>query len=155
MAFVAPEKPAPVQAVPPRPCGRGGPLPGCDGLPFLSRLTIDVDVKHVRPPNRLRLIKKLDNAAPTALGPSVAQPEKTPPPKSSTLSLNQAKTPVQIPPDSNRNIPPALSTLPFSSTVAHVTCYQLLDARLLQLEERLQAFIRAELTAAVKAIVDY
>jgi hypothetical protein len=154
MAFVAPKKPAAAQAVSPRPCGRG-PFPGCDDLSFLSRLTIDVDVKHVRPPNRLRLKKRLDNAAPTALGPSVAQPEKTPPPKSLTLPPNQAKTPVQIPPDSNRDIPPALSTLPVTSTAAHVACYQLLDARLLQLEERLQAFVRAELTAAVKAIVDY
>ena len=146
MAFEAPKKPAPAQAVSTR---TGGPFAGCDDLPFLSRLTIDVDVKHVRPPNRLRLNKKLDNAVPPALGPSVAQPEKTPPPKSSTLSHNQA------PADIHRYIPPALSTLQLSSQVAHVACFQLLDARLLQLEERLQAFIRAELTAAVKAIVDY
>ena len=130
-------------------------LPNLPHLDFLSRLTIDIDVKHVRPHNRLRLNKKLDNAAPTALGPSVAQPEKTPPPQSSTPSLNQAKTPVQITPDSNRVRPPALTTLPPSSTAAHMECYQLLDARLVQLEQRLQAFIRAELTAAVKAIVDY
>ena len=130
-------------------------LPNLPHLDFLSRLTIDIDVKHVRPPNRLRLNKRLDNAAPTALGPSVAQPDKTPQTNCSTPSLNRAKTPVQTTPDGNRVRTPGLTAVPPSSNPAHVTCYQLLDARLLQLEQRLQAFIRGELTAAVKAIVDY